>query len=352
MSALGRFLDWWGRELGAVLSLGRERRGPVLLARAGGEDEGPVLELRRGRSRHALGPLGGVAARELKRLQAALRERRLTVLIGVAESASVRRTTTLPAAVREDLEGALRFEVERLTPFRADEVFFTARILEERSGAGQLEIEMVFVPRRVVEPLRAALGEAGLAAGRIDLVDAEGALAGLDLMPAALRPRPARGRAYTAAAMAAAMLLALLWSGAALLERSRAVADLREAVTQARRMAVAAEDARVASSGGDAASLAAFREKRDRPLAIEVLARLTEAVPDGTWIETLSLAGRELELSGVSDDAAGLIARLERDPGFEGAAFRAPITRIAESGRKRFALRLRLTAAPARAAER
>ena len=55
------------------------------------------------------------------------------------DEALVRRVT-MPAATEENLRQVLGFEMDRLTPFRADDVYFDYRVVSRDAAAGQLAI--------------------------------------------------------------------------------------------------------------------------------------------------------------------------------------------------------------------
>jgi general secretion pathway protein L len=72
--------------------------------------------------------------------------------------------------------------------------------------------------------------------------------------------------------------------------------------------------------------------------ALEVLATLTAALPDGTWLSDLSLKSGDLTFDGQSADAAKLIAVLSAVPGLHNPNFTAPVTRTADGKADLFSL--------------
>jgi hypothetical protein len=90
----------------------------------------------------------------------------------------------------------------------------------------------------------------------------------------------------------------------------------------------------------------AFRQ-RERGTAIDALNRLSKALPDDSWTDSVDIAsagtGLAIDVQGHAADAARLLALLEAQ-GFSGAEFRAPITRD-EGGAQRFHLAARVPGA-------
>ena len=81
-----------------------------------------------------------------------------------------------------------------------------------------------------------------------------------------------------------------------------------------------------------------LRLKSSRPALVAVLDDLTKAVPDGSWLQSLTLSGHELVIDGLSPSAATLALALEKSRSFTKVAFRAPITRDPATGLEHFQL--------------
>ena len=66
--------------------------------------------------------------------------------------------------------------------------------------------------------------------------------------------------------------------------------------------------------------------KSGRPL--EILAAVTRALPDDTYLTEFELQQRKLTLSGRSAGAARLVGALAGDGAFQNPTFAAPVTRL------------------------
>src|SRR5690606_22889898 len=155
---------WWGRSLAAWLPAGWRRslgldRGRLLLR----ADE-PWVE-------------PSAAQADLPRW----------LLLPAA--AGLRRRLSLPAAAGDRLREILGFEIDRQTPFTADAVAYDARLLGRHGGDGQLDAELVVVPRATLDAQLARLGPvAGTLAG-VDIEGDDGMPLGVNLLPRAQRGR-------------------------------------------------------------------------------------------------------------------------------------------------------------------
>lgn len=349
---LGGFWRWWGRALAswlparmrALLELDGRR---LLLRHAGG-----VLEValeRSGQARELVrlpvqvdpagdDPLQGLLPPAIGNLP------RWAVL--PADSA-LRRQMLVPAAAGERLHEVLGFEIDRQTPFAAGDVRHAARVTGRRPD-GQLEVELVVVPRAA---FNAALARVGAAAGGlagVDLDDARGEPLGVNLLPAGDRHRradPLRRWNLVLAVVSVVAVASAMWM---VLDNRREAADtFEQASLQRIAQAREASDQRrqVADHIEGIQHLAALRAAR--PTMVEVLDELSRRLPDNSFLERLSIEGDRLLLIGQSREASALVrelggSRLWRDPALAGALQPDPRSR-----RDRFTLTAELVVADA-----
>lgn len=343
----GGALRWWATSLAAWLPARWRRvlgfdRGRLLMQVDG---DGLQLRVQRGDAVEDLGrvPLPAVdaeptAADPLAKLLApAVADLPRWLLLAPAHG--LRRRLRLPAAAAGRLRDVAGFEIDRQTPFSADAVVYDARVVGRREGDGQLDAELVVVPRHVLEPQLAALGPlAGRLAG-VDAATAGGVPVAVNLLPPAQRHRsrdPWLLWNLALAAVAALLVVALAWQ---LLDNRRDAADALEQ----RIAADAAAGRRAAAERQQLAGLIAGqafldRSRAERPTAIEVVDELTRRLPDGTYLEKLSIDDRRLMLIGLSREAAALVGRLQGSPLWHSPALAGALQPDPASGRDRFTL--------------
>jgi general secretion pathway protein L len=87
------------------------------------------------------------------------------------------------------------------------------------------------------------------------------------------------------------------------------------------------EIAALALAGERNAAMLALLAARS-PL-VAVLDTLSRDLPDGAWLLSLSVAGREVVLDGLAPSAAAVALALEKAGNVSGIVFRAPIAREA-----------------------
>ena len=335
---LRALLAWWGAGLAAWLPQGWRQALAASSDRVLLQAQGDGLQLRRqggnGLQDIASLPVPPPRGEGIDPLAGVLVQRaaELPRWLLLPAASGLRRTLLLPAAARERLREVLGFEIERQTPFAAGDVFYDGRVLGVRAD-GQLQAELVVVPRARADAASAQLGAlSGWLAG-IDLADAEGRPLGLNLLPVEQRHRRANPWRLWNLVLAAVALLAFGLGLSQVLDNRRAAAaqlqaDVAKRSAQARTVSQQRQRLVDAVEGG--AYLQAQRNAR--PSVIELMDELARRLPDGTYLEKVTIEGGQMTLQGLSNQAAAMVGKLEgakqwRAPALSGALQQDPRTR-------------------------
>ncbi len=83
----------------------------------------------------------------------------------------LRKELLLPAAAESNLQQVLAFEMDRQTPFRAADVYYTWKLLASDKESGQIHVELYVVPRKPADLSLDILAVRGLAASGADVAD-------------------------------------------------------------------------------------------------------------------------------------------------------------------------------------
>jgi general secretion pathway protein L len=269
----------------------------------------------------ALDPAGLAAGRAVL-----LRRRSNTVVLRLAADMVLERPITLPLAAERDLRRVLGYEMDRLTPFAAEEVFWAAAVESRDRAAGRLVLRLSVVPKAGLWTLLQALEEIGLSPSVIETDVPQMAARRIPLRETGSRSERrwrlalASTASVCAALAVAAVVLPFARQSLALMAVQQRIDELQPRVdeVQALRRRIAA-----ASAGTDA--IAAESARLGEPL--QALAALTDILPDDTYLTELRLHQRKLTINGQSLAAARLIAGLAADPLIRNPAFVAPVTR-------------------------
>lgn len=338
-AALARGWHWWTGELAALVPerwrhrlAGRER---LLVCR----DEQLELELDGQRQRVALAQSGSDAGLAGWRAQLPA-STRLLVLLPQAEL--LRRVISLPAATEPRLASVLAYELDRHTPFAADQAAFGFRIIGRDRSAQRLEVELFVLPGARRDRLLQGLAEAGL---QVQWVLPEGtetdtrSRSTLNLLPE--RAHPQVRRTLRSRPLWGVLILALL-IGILLLRREQQLTELQQQVGPREAAAQQARAIRDELEALQAGSRFILQQRQQMPATLILLAELTRRLPDHTWLNRLELQRGELRLQGESADASGLIGELEASPLLEQVSFTSPVTINPRSRKERFSLTARV----------
>jgi general secretion pathway protein L len=272
-------------------------------------------------------------------LQALLQDGAGAVLF-LPAAVTLRRTVELPLAAASELRAATSFLIDRLTPFRAEQVYHSARLLTRDKTRKLLWAELVVVPREKLDALVAAL-----AAHRIPVsaVRVEGEGSGdLDFTPSHTGDTRFRMRVQEVWKPMLATGLALLVAGPLAvayrihIEAEALAVEVAAAEGPGRRAAKLRSEveARVAEQR--------FLPKRRRaPRAIEVIDALTKAIPEDSWLFSMELRPGQVVLAGFSPDVPALVERLTKAP-FAAPELTAPVVHGLAGGKSRFELRVQV----------
>lgn len=340
-SSVARFLAWWGRELATLLPAAwRDRFGTDRLIVDFGDGEARFTRLLGGKAL-ALGQLPAEAGRgeAARRLLAGIPLADTPVLLRLGGGQALAKTVTLPLAAEENLQEVLGFEMERLMPFRAEQVRFAHAIAERRPAEKSLRIDLVVVPRDGLMSARDLLLEWGLP---VDRVQAAPPAAPLDLAPPEWRRRssPAGRRVRQLAVVAAVLALLAVVSPLARHSLSLAAANARIGELRPTVDAVLRLQAEVDNWASGAQRVA--RLKREAPSATRLLDEFTRLLPDDTWVSQFNLVDRTIELQGTTASAAALVGLIEASPAVAKVRFRTPITSDPVTRLERFELAVEL----------
>lgn len=344
-SPLPGFLRWWGGELTAMLPArlrGWVRRGPDVLWLSVG---GAQVDVRSVRTGALLATIDAGLAPDAQRaiFQQACAgtdpdDRRLLLVVPATQVLC--RRLVLPAVAAADPQRVVGFELDRQTPFRADQLYYDVKLSRDVVPAGQVAMDLYAAPRAELDPLLERFALIGAHPDGVDVQRSDGALAGVDLLPPARRPRKVDRRTRVNAILAAACALLLVLVLAAWLSNRRAqLATMQADVAAMRARATQSEQLRAQLAGAIAASRFLARRKADTPTPLAVLDDLTRRLPATASLDALTLDDSGgLDIRGESAKAAALVDQLGKSKLFDSPQLQGVIQPDPATGKERFEL--------------
>ncbi|MBI3514401.1 MAG: PilN domain-containing protein [Proteobacteria bacterium] len=342
-------LRWWldeltalGADVAATLRIAASSALVVELGARGGWSL--VRETRSGRA--VLGTVDAerlddeAVRRTLRRLLGHGKPEAIAVLLPA--TAVLTRAIRLPVAAARDLPSILEFEIARHTPFTAERAYYRHRLLGRATAAGTIEVELRVAPRELIDTTLRRLAAVGLSTTTVTAVDTpprdrpRASLMPTETRPAVIWTLGNRIRVGVAAgALVAALLAPIAVAHLRLAGIARDIGALRPTVE--RRLTEQERDLRQRTALDAVVAI-----KRAAPATVELLGALTHALPDGSWLTSLQLTGRDLVIEGYAPAAAALVRPLELAGPFAQVGYRAPITRDPQSAREHFQFDMRL----------
>ncbi len=346
-SPLRGFVRWWAGELAALIPESVRQRlvqaRPVLLL-IPDDKAGSIAVWSGGEEPQQRDVFSASEDAEL------LRDRWMTLLrdfeegkpeirLCLADDEVLQCPVELPLAVESGLEQALSYQLDQLTPFRADQVYFDYDTVARDSEHGRLKLDLRLVPITRVERLLERLGSIGIRPHAIDVVvpGETPSPRGFNLLPENGRPRYVyeRARLNWLLAGAGVLLLALVMAQSLYL-RGQTVDKLRVEVDQLRSEAEAVMGLQQELEDSLTAANFLAERRRRQPVAIQVLAEVTRILPDDIWLQQLQVRGNELMMQGLADGSQRLIELINDSELLADAEFRGSVNVDPATGRERF----------------
>jgi general secretion pathway protein L len=338
LEAVSRWLD--GVAAAIVAALGRmtsprkvrliEEDGNTFAIQAGARNAGARVRIDGG---HVVGRLPEETARILRgsRLELILRS-----------DPFLFRPLELPGRAAEFLAGVVRAQIDRLTPWSAEEAVF-GWSAPTAAGSDRVVVTVAATARAKIAPYVEALSELG--AQSIAVFAAAQGAAPIKVLEhehsGALDVRRIRqglvAILLTAAVLAVASVGAGFVVGGDLAARQN---ELARKITERRAAIRSGADTNADTAGG--AERLLERRKHANPSTVIVVEALSQILPDHTYVTELRIEADKLRLIGVTQDAPSLIRLIEQSAHFTRATFFAPTTRSPSDPGERFHIEARI----------
>ena len=339
---LPRFFSWWYGQLIGLLperwrTLVSERPDELLI-------EARAQELAIWRQTNSGCAEFGRISRELpadeqhaefERLRGLVDDPQLRVYYCVPPERCLRRELSMPGAAEDKLRQVLAFEMDRQTPFKADQVYFDHRVADRDAAGKNLRVQLTVVPRAQLDGEMSAIAIAGIGLDGVDCWRSVPgtARAGLNLLlpERRVKRKNMRLRLNLALAAAAAVVLFICMLES-LSNRQASVEAMTAEVEKAQNDAKQTSELAKRLEEKTASANFLLQQKRDTTTMTELLADLTKRLPDDTFLERLTVDEKgKVDMQGQSTNAAKLIEGLQKsdvlvNPGFTGTIQSDPRT--------------------------
>ena len=253
----------------------------------------------------------------------------------------LRRTIAVPQAAEENLRSVLGFEMDRYTPFSADQVAYDYRIVGRSDDT--LSVELVVAKKDEVEHAVQLVTERGLHLDGVDIAldgpEGDSETIGVNLLPPEQRAKSNHKRLLLNL-MLGALLLGLLYvvMWQSIKARERSIDQLQARVNATRAEATQVSEMRETLTRSQDGALFLIDLKQSHPSMTRLLAAVTETLPDDTSLQRLQINRERIELNGEAPEPARLIALLENMDCIRRPAPKSAYTPNQKTGKERFVI--------------
>lgn len=332
------FLRWWGHELcflvpEKIRQLLSEPQGFIIIS---AEKQQFTLSYQLGEQVEPLSVLvrNGSAIEQYKDLLAT--DERLSkakIILRLSTRDAIQKELALPIAAKENLEQVVAYEMDRYTPFKADQVYFAVQKLPKKLNhdPDQLKVRLVLTPKTTLNALYTDIQSLGIVPLIADYEDVPNDIAhsndSYNLLPAHLRPEVSKISRIIHTVLISSVFLLL---GAVIVIpvwlESQAVDALTQKVKKLEKEANSIKAVQLETEALREETQQLLNEKNTAPSMLTVLNTLSILMKDDTRLAYLQYTDGQLQIQGESPAASPLISVLEDSELFNNAAFASPVT--------------------------
>ena len=255
------------------------------------------------------------------------------------------RSLDFPKRAVDFLDGMIRAQIDRLTPWTANDAVFgwsaPYDIANER-----IQLTLAATSKNKIQPLVQLATNLGAASVAVLTEPPPGAGSPVKFKVFESSLQGGIGRTMDVPRMLRITLLGAGLVAAASLVIAAYIGNTLDVEQQqlSRRIAESRASLRLSqtAAGGSAQSLLAKR-KQTTPSSVMVLEAISRVLPDGTYVTELRIEGDKVQVVGISQDAPSLIRLMEQSPQFSRATFFAPTTRAQNDPGERFHIEVHVT---------
>lgn len=329
--SFGHFLSWWQQQLkecvplGLRNSLARSRR-PALWSPS---DDRVWLA-------------AGAMNESTPFLNSALAQRGGSVAVVIGEGNGFRRELEMPLAVQDRLQQVLGYELDRLTPLKASELYYDFRVKQKNLSASTCTVELAAAPRVRVDPMLAEAKRRNIAVTRLLLspsdVDTQ-----LDLLKTAQAAtddsnKPRSWITPALFGLCLALVIALVaWPLWQMRQHLLALQPIESsAKTDAQIASVVQQQLEKQISDYNLP----LARKYSGPLVVQLLDDLSKRLPDDTWAQSIEIRTipaqktKEVVLQGETGSGGKILQIVQESPLIKDPTFKATMTRVAPNAER------------------
>jgi general secretion pathway protein L len=269
------------------------------------------------------------------------------VVVELAPGQAISRQVSLPLGTEDRIANVLGYEMDRLTPFANDDVYFNYRVASRDANRQVIELKLVVALRETVDEILARLNAKGI---NPSAVTAHGALetpfqsaAYANLLPRDKRAIAASKRELLPKALTILALVLLALAVVYPIAHQKIRLNSLDDEINGLGPAVISAD-RTRSEIAEAVRQGGFIANRwtSMPTKIGLLSEITRIIPDDTWLARVQILGTTVRIHGESEGASSLIGLIEGSSLLSDVRFSSPVTKNPRTSNDRFEIEAKI----------
>ncbi len=234
---------------------------------------------------------------------------------------------SLPLTSEANLHEILGFEMDRQTPFSAEQVYYDSRVVTYDHEQEKIQLELFVIPRERVDNLLREIRSLRLQITKVCITRDGDMVDNIDLLPVSERRRDNhRIDMQTQVLLAATFVLFLATLYVPVFQQQGILENLEQELDRSRAMAKEVQPLINEKESILVRNQFLTEKQQSRVYTIEILEELTKILPDDTWLNRLIIRNGEVQLHGESDTATSIIQLIENSGLLQDAQFRSPVT--------------------------
>ena len=329
--SFGNFLSWWQQQLKECVPLGlrnklAQARRPALWSPT---DDRVWLA-------------AGALSESKPFLSSALAQRGGSAAVVVGEVNGFRRELEMPLAVQDRLQQVLGYELDRLTPLKASELYYDFRIKQKNLSAGTCTVELAAAPRMRVDPMLAEANRRNITVTRM-LLSPSDVDTSLDLLKIAQTSADDDNKPrswITPALFALCMALVIALVALPLWQMRQRILALQPIESSAKTDAQIASVVQQQLEKQISEYNLPLARKYSGPLVVQLLDDLSKRLPDDTWAQSIEIRTiptqktKEVVLQGETGSGGKILQIVQESPLIKDPTFKATMTRVAPNAER------------------
>ncbi|MFT6221277.1 MAG: general secretion pathway protein L [Candidatus Endobugula sp.] len=256
----------------------------------------------------------------------------------------------LPKQTEKNLDSFFRYEIDRLTPFTADDVYYDYTLLPSNKNEGKISVDLFLIKQETVDNSVDYFASSEL---RLDSVDAaksvltDNANNRIETLSVNFLPMEKRGESpqrFLWINVAATILAICL----VVFPQQYSLKSKQEQIKE-KQLHLASQQPSISNIIALKEQLASIKEsvnfvmkkKLNSPSPSKILDKITQILPDHSYVKDLTINKDSLIISGLSHSASNLIPLLDKATWFDEVSLREPITIDRESQKERYSIKMK-----------